>query len=128
VARQDDVVADTRSQYRQVIDELVRTCREGQGQIASRRIRKGIWNPNDEEVLMEFPEQIAMNSLLMRLDAEDRELLARFFAEQFVGGVHESLAVIHAAQIASFNDGYEGTPYNDFVGRLEGWPWPQDER
>ena len=84
-------MTDARSQYRQLIDELVRSCRHGQGQIASARLRKGIWNPNTDEVLQDDPKQIAMNSLLKRIDADDRELLAHFFAEEFVSGVHESL-------------------------------------
>ena len=47
--------------------------------------------------------------------------------EQFVGGVHETLVVLHEADIEPFDDGYEGTPFHDFVGRLTDWPWPDEE-
>jgi hypothetical protein len=29
--------------------------------------------------------------------------------------------------VPPFEDGYEGSPFNDFVGRLEGWEWLQDK-
>jgi hypothetical protein len=45
-------------------------------------------------------------------------------AGAFFGGVHETLVVLHEAGIRPFDDGYEGTPYHDFVGRLDGWEWP----
>jgi hypothetical protein len=70
-------------------------------------------------------DQAAMNRLLRRLIGDDRELLARFFARQFVNGVHETLVVLNPAQIPPFEDGYEGTPFHDFMGRLEDWPWPK---
>lgn len=117
-------MTDDRRQYRDVIDRLVHSCREGQGQIAAERARKGVWNPNADKTPDDMPDQAKMNALLRRLETDDRELLARFFAQQFVGGVHESLVVLHAAKIPPFEDGYEGTPFHDFVGRLEDWPWP----
>jgi hypothetical protein len=33
---------------------------------------------------------------------------------------------LHEAGIQPFEDGYEGTPYHDFVGRLIDWSWPVD--
>ena len=45
-------------------------------------------------------------------------------SDAFVGGVHETLAVLHEEQIAPFEDGYEGTQFHDFVGRLDNWRWP----
>jgi hypothetical protein len=120
-------VTGDRQQYRDLIDRLVRSCREGQGQIAARRARSGVWNANAETMPADMPDQAAMNDLLRRLDDDDRELLAQFFAQQFVGGVHETLVVLHAAQIAPFEDGYEGSPFHDFVGRLDDWPWPDPD-
>ena len=48
--------------YREVIDELVRMCRDGQGQIGARRVREGVWNKNASEVAI--PEQHQINLLL----------------------------------------------------------------
>ncbi|HSE45254.1 MAG TPA: DUF6547 family protein [Gemmatimonadales bacterium] len=111
-------------QYREVIDRLMHACREGQGQISSLRVRRGVWNSNADQKPADMPDQAEMNALLSRLPSADRELLAGFFAEEFVSGVHEALVVLHEAQIAPFDDGYEGTPFHDFVGRLDAWPWP----
>jgi len=46
-------------------------------------------------------------------------------AEQFEAGVYEALVVLHEVQVPPFDEGYEETPFHDFVGRLGGWPWPQ---
>jgi hypothetical protein len=120
-------VTGDRKQYRDVVDRLVRSCRQGQGQIAANRVRSGVWNPNADTMRDDMPDQAAMNALLRRLEADDREVLAQFLAQQFVGGVHETLVVLHEAGIAPFDDGYEGTPFHDFVGRLDDWPWPDDD-
>lgn len=45
--------------------------------------------------------------------------------QAFVSGVHESLVVIHEEAIEPFDKGYEGTPFHDFVGRLDDWQWPE---
>jgi hypothetical protein len=44
--------------------------------------------------------------------------------EQFVDGVHAALVAMHEHPVPPFEDGYEGTPFHDFVGRLDGWEWP----
>jgi hypothetical protein len=44
----------------------------------------------------------------------------------FESGVFIALRVLHDESIPPFDDGYEGTPFNDFVGRLNGWSWPSD--
>jgi hypothetical protein len=41
-----------------------------------------------------------------------------------VGGVHETLVVLHEHSVPPLEDGHEGTPFHGFVGRLHGWPWP----
>ena len=46
--------------------------------------------------------------------------------QAFVGGVHETLVVLHEAEVSPFDQGYEGTPFHDFVGRLDDWPWPEE--
>jgi hypothetical protein len=44
--------------------------------------------------------------------------------DAFCGGVHETLVVLHEEGVPPFDGGYEGTPFHDFTGRLQGWPWP----
>ncbi|MFD3404582.1 DUF6547 family protein [Kribbella sp. NPDC058693] len=69
----------------------------------------------------------AVNQLLRRLTSAEREVLAQMLAQEFVGGVHETLVVLHEAQVEPLQDGYEGTPFHDFVGRLDDWPWPSEQ-
>lgn len=117
------MVTDGRYLYRTLIDELVEECRQGQGQIGPRKARAGTWNRNDK-VLDDFPEQRRINALLSRMGQDDREVLAQILADAFQGGVFIALRVLHDHQVPPFEDGYEGTPFNDFAGRLQDWPWP----
>ena len=43
-------------------------------------------------------------------------------------GVHTALVALHEDAIPPFEDGYEGTPFNDFAGRLDDWEWPDRPR
>jgi len=43
-----------------------------------------------------------------------------------VTGVFETLKTLEEFQIEPFTDGYEGSPHNDFVGRLDDWSWPEN--
>ena len=108
--------------YRQVIDELVRVCHDGQGQIGSRRVRAGVWNQN--ATAESIPEQHQINLLLQRLSAADREVLAAMLSHAVETGVFETLKVLEEFEVEPFQTGYEGTPYHDFIGRLGGWQWP----
>ena len=72
-----------------------------------------------------MPDQHAFNELLRKLSANDRDVLALMLEERFTGGVHETLRVLHDAELPPFDDAYEGTPYHDFVGRLDDWEWPR---
>jgi hypothetical protein len=114
---------DKRRVYREVIDGLVKQCRSGQGSIGAARAREGVWNANATEDFL--PEQHAINTLLARLSPADRETLAGMLSHQFQGGVHATLAALHEAGIPPFDEAYEGTPFHDFVGRLDGWEWPK---
>ena len=110
------------SSYRQIIDELVRVCQDGQGQVEPRRVRAGVWNQN---ATAEFiPEQHQINLLLQRLSAADREVLAGMLAQAVVTGAFETLKVLEEFAVEPFQSGYEGSPYHDFIGRLGGWQWP----
>lgn len=108
--------------YRDLIDRLVAECLTGQGQIARRRAMTGTWNRNAPSDAL--PEQHAVNGLLQKLTIADREILARMLEEEFRGGVHTALVALHDSQIVPLDKAYEGTPYHDFVGRLDRWQWP----
>jgi hypothetical protein len=110
--------------YRDFIDDLVHVCHLGQGQIGPDRARRGIWNPHITDTTA--PDQHAMNLLLAKLGASDRETIATFLAQEFEGGVFETLKALEKFQIAPFEEGYEGSPNHDFVGRVSGeWEWPE---
>ena len=122
--------------YRDMIDAMVSVCQSGQGQLGSERALKGIWNENIPDANAPKPDwfppdlwddQRSINDLLSRLAPSDREVLARLLSNQFETGVFESLKVLEHFQIPPFEDGYEGSPYNDFIGRLADWPWPTNE-
>ena len=109
--------------YRAIIDLLVEVCHNGQGQIGARRARVGIWNVN---ATPEFaPDQHEINLLLSRMPDADREILAHMLARAFEGGVFETLKALEEFEIAPFEGGYEGSAYNDFIGRLDDWEWPE---
>ena len=111
--------------YRDVIDGMVHACKHGQGQIGPRRANAGVWNQNATED--SIPEQQEINQLLSRLSADDHRIVAGMLEDAFSGGALEALKVLEQFEIEPFRDGYEGSPYNDFVGRLQlpGWEWPE---
>lgn len=116
---------DPRWLYRQMIDAMVLACAQGQGQVSAERVRVGVWNANAAEVADVDPSQLAMNTLLAGLAAEQREVLAVRFAEEFASGMFNALEVLHAADLGPFHAGYEGNPSDDFLGRMDGWEWPE---
>jgi len=109
--------------YRDAIDSMVEVCKEGQGQIGSNRVRAGVWNINATENFI--PEQNEINIFLKKLDRKDREVLAGMLEDAVVKGVFEALRILEEKEIEPFKEGYEGSAYNDFIGRLDGWDWPQ---
>jgi hypothetical protein len=110
--------------YRNVIDELVRVCHDGQGQIGPRRAREGLWNQN--ATADNLLDQHQFNVLLAHMPTDDREILARMLAQEVERGVFETLKVLEHFEVPPFIDGYEGSPFNDFIGRLNGWDWPEN--
>lgn len=110
--------------YRAVIDALVRMCRDGQGQIGAERARRGLWNKNATSPAFD-EDQFAFNELPSRLSDQDRDVLARMLEQEVTTGVFETLKALEEHKIAPFEDGYEGGPYQDFVGRMNGWEWPK---
>ncbi|QIF04890.1 DUF6547 family protein [Roseimicrobium sp. ORNL1] len=114
--------------YKQVIDHLVEECKSGQGQIGPARARQGVWNANATADFI--PEQHKINVLLSELTEEQRDILAGVLEQQFSAGVFESLKALEIFAIKPFEDGYEGSPYNDFIGRLtlDDWAWPDESQ
>lgn len=111
--------------YRDIIDALVDVCQEGEGQIAAERVREGVWHkwPNAENESLR--EEHEINLLLKRLSAKDRKILAKMLEQEVVTGVFETLKTLEEFEVPPFEDGYEGSPYNDFIGRLDDWKWPR---
>jgi len=109
--------------YRDFIDHLVEMCRHGQGQIAARRITAGSWNQNASA--NDFADQHRVNSLLAKLGAADRQALAQLMSAEVELGVFETLKALERFGIGPFESGYEGSSFNDFIGRLNGWAWPE---
>jgi len=110
--------------YRTMIDELVDMCHRGQGQIGANRARKGVWNANAMAAWHDVQHEA--NLLLARMTQSEREVMARLLAAEVVTGVFETLKVLERFRIHPFEDGYEGSPFHDFIGRLAGdWDWPE---
>src|SRR5450432_3088427 len=108
--------------YRELIDELVRVCKNGQGQIGARRAREGVWNRNATRDFI--PEQHEINLFLKRMTPADREILAGMLVDAVETGMFETLKALEQCEIEPFKGGYEGSPYDDFIGRLADWEWP----
>jgi hypothetical protein len=108
--------------YRDLIDELVRVCHEGPGQVGAERVRSGMWNANASPEFL--ADQHAINVLLSRLSESERQILAQMLAREVQVGVFETLKALELFGFSPFQDGYEGSPYDDVVGRLAGWEWP----
>jgi exonuclease III len=124
--RHAGLMAEHRSlEYRQAIDAMVDDCLTGQGQTGPRRVRTGVWNTAAGDASIDMPDQTEMNRLLADLSTEQREVLSAMLAQEFVSGIHQALVAFHECGIEPFEDGYEGTPFHDFVGRLNGWRWPE---
>lgn len=121
----DPMSEDSRWLYRQIIDAMVVSCADA-GQISAQRVRAGVWNSNAEESPDAPVEQHAMNVLLESLSTEQRDALAALFAEEFASGVFNALEVLHAARLTGFESGYDGNPSDDFLGRMDGWEWPEN--
>jgi hypothetical protein len=110
--------------YRRVIDRLVHDTLQGQGRIVRDRVQHGVWNPHATPEAL--PEQVAINDVLARLSEGDRSVLAGVIAVAFRAGVHQALLALHEEAIPPFDLAYEGTPFHDYIGRLDGWEWPRD--
>lgn len=126
--------------YREIIDRLVDSCLRGQGQLARRKVLEGVWHryvedlagPDTPDWMRESEEALAaqmrtVNEVLAQFDQRAREVVAWLLDQQYVAGVHDTLVQLYEAEIAPFDKGY-WDPFHDFVGRLDDWEWPLDER
>ena len=59
------------------------------------------------------------------MPAPDRDILAELLAQQFESGVFVTLRTLESFRIPPFDTAYEGSPFTDFVGRLNDWEWPE---
>lgn len=109
--------------YKDIIDVLVVTCQVGQGQIAAQRARRGLWNLNATS--SHLPDEHSINELLKALPANDREAIATMLTREFEAGVFEVLKTLGQHNVSPFENSFEGSAYEDFVGRLGGWQWPK---
>lgn len=111
--------------YRDFIDEMVRVCHEESGQVGANAVRRGVWNQNATST--HLVDQQRVNVLISSLDVMEREVLAKMLADAFESGVFETLKALERHEVEPFVDGYEGSPFHDFIGRLSlDWDWPED--
>ncbi len=118
-------VTDDREQYRRLIDQLVHSCQQGQGQIGPNRVRRGAWNR--EATAAGMRDQQKINDLLARLGPSERDVLAGMLFDAFVGGVHEALVVLHQNRVPPFEDGIEGAPFHTSLAGFTAGPGPQSD-
>lgn len=107
---------DSRAGYRAAIDALVEECRNGQGSVFPGWARRGVW-PSDPEI----------TSFLEPLSVADRELVVRMLSTAYSGAMHDALRVLEDHDFPHLDQAYEGSAYQDFIGRLvTDYAWPID--
>lgn len=105
---------DPRAAYRQAIDALVDECHNGQGSVLPEWVERGVW-PIDRSIA----------SALGRFTAEERHLVAKMLRTAYSGAVHDTLRVLEDHEFPALDQAYEGSPFQDFMGRLEShYDWP----
>jgi hypothetical protein len=79
--------------------------------------------------LTPFPPSFSSVQLLATLNDDQREVIAGMLAHAFEGGVFETLKALEEFEIEPFLEGYEGSPYHDFIGRVaaDQWQWPGND-
>jgi hypothetical protein len=112
--------------YRKFIDNMVDVCHNGQGQISAKRFTNGVWNKNATAEFEFLQDQYEINALLKRLSISDRRIIAKLLCSEVETGVFETLKALEEFEIFPFESGYEGSPFNDFIGRLNDWEWPEE--
>lgn len=109
--------------YKSLIDEMVQMLKSGQGKIPSQKVKSGVWNENATKDFLE--DQHEINQLLEKLSVTDREIIAKLLDDAVETGVFECLKILEDKNINPFEEGFEGSPYEDFIGRIKSdWEWP----
>lgn len=83
-------------------------------------VRRGVWNTYARDHPGEMPEEDLINRVLDGLTDDDRGVVARMLELAYEGGVHDTLRVLHDHEVPPFDDAHEGTPFQDFMGRIKG--------
>jgi hypothetical protein len=109
--------------YRVTIDALVQACKQGSGRVGAARVDRRIWNLNADSLGSGDAQEL--NVLLKSLTEAQRSALANALVKEFEAGVYEALKVLEENKVSPFESGYEGSPQEDFIGRLGGWQWPR---
>ena len=114
---------DALAAYKGFIDELG----ENTPSLGARLVR-------EEERFSKAPDAADINALVARLGPEDRELLAKALDRERMSAVHDALVTLTgwldteritwASNGEALPAGIEGGLHMDYVGRLDGWAWP----
>ena len=73
-----------------------------------------------------MPSRAVLTPILTGSICGEQAILALMLAHEVEAGVFETLKVLEQYEIAPFEDGYEGSPFHDFIGRISGeWEWPE---
>jgi hypothetical protein len=75
-----------------------------------------------------MPDQHEVNLLPARMPDADRQILAGLMAKEVELGVFETLKALEQFETPPFETGYEGSSFNDFIGRLGDWEWPRPDQ
>jgi hypothetical protein len=111
--------------YRQIVDELVALTTG----VAERLIRS-------EARFSNAPGDRHINDFVASLTVEQQQVLADICRSQRMGGIHDTLALlgwwvdcrglvlsVEGTQLVVDENGCG--PHGDYVGRLDGWDWPE---
>jgi hypothetical protein len=109
--------------YREFIDRLV----DAAPSLAARLVR-------EESIASKAPAAAAANELVSRLSLADRTTLATMLDAERSGAIHDVLASLtwwlHTGRVrwsaggVPMPAGREGGLHCDYIGRLDGWEWP----
>lgn len=114
--------------YKAIIDQLVEDANTG---IAERLLR-------EEGTFSRSPDAQLENALAKSLTNEQRSLLAEVIRKERIGGVHNALSILTWwMECRDVGLTFRGEPmpfelsgmglHGDFIGRLQGWGWPEDK-
>lgn len=124
-----------RQAYRAFIDELAENARDN---LVARRIRAdGHAERTNTRDLPLTDEEQARKTLLLSLDRNGREIIARMLEDEHVAGAHDVLAHLNWSVAAErLNLGADGVSFDtvaedsfhfDFIARHAGDPWPSED-